>query len=78
MKAISKPEPSEYASYTIIFIGLLPQIYHRFIHSFDDRVLTRSGVTSGNVISVRAAAYHIAGHELRHLNVIKERYLSIA
>ena len=47
-------------------------------NSFDDRVLTRSGVASGNVMSVRAAAYHIAGHELRHLNIIKERYLSPA
>lgn len=44
-------------------------------NSFDDRVLTRSGVASGNVMSVRAIAYHIAGHELHHLNVIKERYL---
>lgn len=45
-------------------------------NSFEDRVLTRAGVASGNVMSVRAAAYHIAGHELRHLNIIKERYLS--
>jgi uncharacterized damage-inducible protein DinB len=44
-------------------------------NSFDDRVFTRSGVASGNVMSVRAGAYHIAGHELRHLNIIKERYL---
>ena len=33
------------------------------------------GVASGNVMSVRAIAYHIAGHELRHLNIIRERYL---
>lgn len=26
------------------------------------------------VMSVRAAAYHIAGHELHHLNSIKEHY----
>ena len=44
-------------------------------NSFDDRVLTRSGVASGNVMSVRAIAYHLAGHELRHINIIKERYL---
>jgi uncharacterized damage-inducible protein DinB len=43
--------------------------------SFNNQALTRVGVASGNVMSVRAAAYHIAGHELRHLNVIKERYL---
>ena len=44
-------------------------------NSFDDRVLTRSGIASGNVMSVRAIAYHLAGHELRHMNIIKERYL---
>jgi len=43
--------------------------------SFDDQVLTRSGVASGNVMSVRAVAYHLAGHELRHLNIIRERYI---
>lgn len=43
--------------------------------SFDDEVLTRSGVASGNVMSVRAIAYHLAGHELRHMNIIRERYL---
>ena len=42
--------------------------------SFDSEVLTRFGIASGNVMSVRAAAYHIAGHELRHMNIIKERY----
>ncbi len=28
-----------------------------------------------NLRTVRALAYHIAGHELRHFNIIKERYL---
>jgi len=27
--------------------------------------------------TVRTLAYHIAGHELRHINIIKERYLNI-
>ena len=43
--------------------------------SFAGRALLRTGVASGNVMSVRAAAYHIAGHELRHMNIIRERYL---
>lgn len=43
--------------------------------SFDSQALTRVGVASGNVMSVRAAAYHIAGHELRHMAIIRERYL---
>jgi uncharacterized damage-inducible protein DinB len=39
--------------------------------------LTRMGVGSGTAGSatVRAMAYHIAGHELHHLNIIKARYL---
>jgi|ERR1044071_1043224 uncharacterized damage-inducible protein DinB len=41
----------------------------------DEEALMRAGVAGGNVMSVRAAAYHIAGHELRHVNIIKERYL---
>lgn len=43
--------------------------------NLDRNALTRSGVANGNVMSVRAAAYHIAGHELRHVQLIKERYL---
>jgi len=40
----------------------------------EDQALTRSGVANGHLMSVRAAAYHIAGHELHHLKIIKERY----
>jgi len=42
---------------------------------FDNDALTRVGMADGKVMSVRAAAYHIAGHEMRHMNIIKERYL---
>jgi len=34
---------------------------------------------NGNLVNertVRALAYHIAGHELRHFNIIKERYIN--
>ena len=43
--------------------------------SFADPALTRAGVADGNPMSVRAAVYQIAGHELHHLNSIKENYL---
>ncbi|HEX8149898.1 MAG TPA: DinB family protein [Pyrinomonadaceae bacterium] len=43
--------------------------------SLDDEALARSGVADGNRATVRALAYHIAGHELRHMGVIRERYL---
>jgi len=35
----------------------------------------RTGIANNHPVSVRALAHHIAGHELHHLNVIKERYL---
>ena len=47
-----------------------------FFESLDEDALIRKGVGSGNIMSVRAAAYHIAGHELHHINSIKENYLS--
>jgi uncharacterized damage-inducible protein DinB len=39
--------------------------------------LTRMGKGTGtfNNATVRALAYHIAGHEQHHINLIKERYL---
>lgn len=43
-------------------------------NSFDEEALPRKGIGSGNIMSVRAAAYHIAGHEVHHLNSIKENY----
>lgn len=43
--------------------------------SFDEEALARSGVADGKRSTVRALVYHIAGHELRHFNIIKERYL---
>lgn len=44
-------------------------------NSFTEAATRRIGTGSGNVMSVRAAAYHIAGHELHHVNSIKENYL---
>ncbi len=43
-------------------------------NSFSDEDLRRQGVGSGNPLSVRAAAYHIAGHELHHLESIRQNY----
>jgi len=45
-----------------------------FFKSLDEAALLRKGIGSGNLMSVRAAAYHIAGHELHHVNSIKENY----
>ena len=46
-----------------LFAGLPPEAF------------TRSGVADGSRMSVRAAAYHIAGHELHHMRIVREKYL---
>ncbi len=46
-----------------------------FFNSLDDAALARSGVANGNRSTVRAYPFHIAGHELHHINLIKQRYL---
>ena len=40
-----------------------------------DRALIRKGYADGNETSVRALGYHILGHELHHIKIIKEVYL---
>ena len=43
--------------------------------SFSEEALLRIGVASDNKMSVRALGYLFSGHQVHHLNVIKERYL---
>ena len=45
------------------------------LKSFSDEDLKCIGTASGNVMSARSAAFSTIGHELWHLNIIKERYL---
>lgn len=40
-----------------------------------EKAWTRKGNTNGHPISARAQASLLIGHELHHLNIIKERYL---
>jgi hypothetical protein len=41
---------------------------------FPPEAWTRSGTASGNPVTTRALAYIIAGHELHHQNVFREKY----
>ena len=43
--------------------------------NFPDDALARNGVADKNKYSVRALVYHIAGHELHHLQLIKNHYM---
>lgn len=42
---------------------------------FNEEIVLRSGIASGNRMSVRALGYVISGHELHHLNICKTRYI---
>lgn len=43
--------------------------------SLTPQQLLATGIANGNIISVRALLYITAGHEMHHINLIKERYL---
>lgn len=43
--------------------------------SFTDNMLSAIGIASGAEFSVRALGYVIAGHEIHHLDIFKEKYL---
>lgn len=45
--------------------------------SFDKSVLDNLGKASGSNLSVRAAGFIIVGHELHHMNVVRERYAKV-
>lgn len=44
--------------------------------SFSPEMWARQGKASGGKVSVRAIGYMLAGHELHHVRIIKERYLN--
>ncbi|MCL6458734.1 MAG: DinB family protein [Gorillibacterium sp.] len=46
------------------------------LHGLSEEAWARRGIVGGGEISAKAWAYIIAGHELHHLKVIKERYLA--
>jgi uncharacterized damage-inducible protein DinB len=54
---------------------LLREVNLYLFKSLTAEQLLMTGIASGSVVTVRAILYLIAGHEMHHLNIIKERYL---
>ena len=46
-----------------------------FFESLTSAEWLRRGLVNGYEASVRGLAFHIAGHELHHLRIVRERYL---
>jgi uncharacterized damage-inducible protein DinB len=47
-----------------------------FFRTLDETAWSRQGTANDNQVTVRATAYIIAGHELHHRRLLKEKYLS--
>lgn len=43
--------------------------------TFSPEAWRRRGNANGHVVSARGLAFHIAGHELHHLRILREKYL---
>jgi hypothetical protein len=62
------------------FDDLLKEFYFvrqatiELFNSFDEKMLNNEGVANGNKITVRALGFIILGHEIHHLQVLRERY----
>src|SRR6056297_1667876 len=64
----------------------LPELYNQFIQvrsattglfrSFPESAGLLCGTANGNLCSVRALGFIIAGHQLHHLDILSSRYLS--
>jgi uncharacterized damage-inducible protein DinB len=46
-----------------------------FFKSCDGEMMARTGFANNTEISVLALAYVVSGHEMHHLNILKQRYL---
>jgi len=46
-----------------------------FFENLPEEGWTRSGIASGNPVTVRACAYIVAGHASHHATVLREKYL---
>jgi hypothetical protein len=47
-----------------------------FFRNLPDEAWSRSGIASGNRVTVRALAYILAGHLAHHIAVLQEKYLT--
>ncbi|PHS08821.1 MAG: damage-inducible protein DinB, partial [Kordia sp.] len=44
-------------------------------NSFNEETMLVIGYSGGDTMSVRAISYVILGHQIHHINIVKERYL---
>ncbi len=78
-------DPDGFMACAVSSMPAMPALLEQFRHlrsantllfdSFDDSALDRTGTASGYSFTTRAILYVMAGHELHHMNIVRERYL---
>jgi uncharacterized damage-inducible protein DinB len=63
-------------SYLLDSFILARQSTIHLLKGFSTDIYTEQGTANNSAVTVRALAYIIAGHELHHRNLLKERYLN--
>jgi len=56
-------------------LGQVRQASVALFKHLDEEAVSRRGTASNNPVTPRALAYIIAGHELHHVRILRERYL---
>ena len=72
--AAARADDFSWASHVAAFQGIREATLC-FFRNLPAEAWTRSGVASGNVFSVKALAYIVAGHLAHHGAILEERYL---
>lgn len=67
-----RPASGEYAEYAAVRAATLA-----LLRMLSPAAWARMGRVNGYPASVRGLAFHIAGHELHHLRIVRERYLPV-
>lgn len=74
---------SRHAAFGAYTIGELAEEYNQVRHGhlsffghLEEAAWTRRGKANESEVSVRALAYIMAGHELHHLSILRDRYLA--
>jgi len=58
-------------------LGIVREASISFFSGISSRAWVRKGVVNGYSATVRGLAFHIAGHELHHMRIVREKYMPL-
>ena len=57
-------------------MGIVRNASISLFKNFSDEMMAMDGIGNNNKVTVNSVAYLLVGHELHHMNVIREKYLA--